>query len=95
MQREIWIGTVEVSSSNPEAPTKLKQAFTVVTTWVSDLEESCRKTNQMLENYGWKLLGVDWANPVPDDGGFSEEVEDMLERTRSNPAAVIYGSFHT
>jgi hypothetical protein len=49
----------------------------------------------MLESYGWKLLGVEQANPVPDNGEFSEEVEDMLERTRNNPDAVIYGTFYS
>jgi hypothetical protein len=49
----------------------------------------------MLESYGWKLLGIDRANPVSDKDEFSEETEDMLERTRSNPNAIIYGTFHT
>ena len=26
---------------------------------------------------------------------FSEEVEDMLERTRDNPNAIIYGTFYS
>jgi hypothetical protein len=43
----------------------------------------------MLEGYGWKLLAVERANPVRKDGEFSEEVEDMLARTRS------YGTFYS
>jgi beta-galactosidase/beta-glucuronidase len=42
-----------------------------------------------------EATGVERANPVPDDGEFSEEVEDMLERTRSNPNAIIYSTFHS
>ena len=49
----------------------------------------------MLESYGWKLLDVERANPVPEAGEFSEEVEDMLERTRNNPNAIIYGTFYS
>jgi hypothetical protein len=49
----------------------------------------------MLESYGWKLLDVEGANPVPEAGDFSEEVEDMLERTRNNPNAIIYGTFYS
>jgi hypothetical protein len=49
----------------------------------------------MLKSYGWKLLGVERANPVLDDDEFSEEVEDMLERTRNNPNAIIYGTFYS
>jgi beta-galactosidase/beta-glucuronidase len=49
----------------------------------------------MLEGYGWKLLDVERATPVPEAGEFSEEVEDMLERTRNNPNAIIYGTFYS
>jgi hypothetical protein len=48
----------------------------------------------MLESHGWKLLGVDIANPVGEQSGFSDVVEDMLERTRINQNAIIYGTFH-
>jgi beta-galactosidase/beta-glucuronidase len=49
----------------------------------------------MLTSYGWKLLDVERANPEPESGEFSEEVEDMLERTRNNPNAIIYGTFYS
>ena len=41
------------------------------------------------------FLELERANPVPKDGEFSEEVEDMLERTRTNPNAIIYGTFYS
>jgi hypothetical protein len=94
-QPDIWIGTVEISYTKENAPTVFKPAFTVITTWASNAEEFREKCNRMLESYGWKLIGVERANPLPDNGTFSEEVEDMLERTRSNPNAIIYGTFHT
>jgi hypothetical protein len=95
MQPEIWIGTVEISFADPETPNVMKPAFTVVTTWAGNSEEFRQKCSRMLESYGWKLLDVERAKPVPDDGVFSEEVEDMLERTRSNPNAIIYGTFYS
>jgi hypothetical protein len=97
MQPVIWIGTIEISFTDPEAPSgaKPEPAFTVVTTWASSPEEYGQKCKRMLESYGWNLLGVDKAEPVPEDGEYSEEVEDMLERTRNNPNAIIYGTFHT
>jgi len=95
MQPEIWIGTVEISFADTDEPSNPKRAFTVVTTWARSSEEFCQKCDRMLESCGWKLLGVEVANPVPRDGIFSDEVEDMLERTRGNQAAIIYGTFHT
>jgi hypothetical protein len=49
----------------------------------------------MLESYGWNLLDVDNARPATEDGDYSEEVEDMLERTRNNLNATIYGTFYS
>jgi len=95
MQPEIWIGTVEIRFVSPSAPNHMERAFTVVTTWASNSEEFRQKCNRMLESYGWKLLGVEKAHPIPDEAVFSDEVEDMLERTKGNPNAIIYGTFHT
>jgi hypothetical protein len=91
----IWIGTIEISWSDEKTPTVFQPAFTVVTTWATSPEEFRDKCVRMLENYGWNLLGVEQAKPVPNDGEFSEEVEDMLTRTRTNPNAIIYGTFHS
>jgi hypothetical protein len=49
----------------------------------------------MLESYGWNLLGVEKSNPASLAHDYSDEVADMLERTRANPNAIIYGAFHT
>lgn len=92
---DIWIGTVEISWANENSPNVFQPAFTVVTTWASNAEEFREKCLRMLESYGWKLIDVERANPVPDDGEFSKEVEDMLERTRSNPNAITYGTFYS
>jgi hypothetical protein len=93
-QPEIWIGALEIYWANENAPTVFKPAFTVITTWASDADEFREKCNRLLESYGWKLIGVERSNPVPDNGAFSEEVEGMLERTSSNPNAIIHGTFH-
>jgi len=88
-QPVIWIGTIEISWSDEKAPSMFRPAFTVVTTWADSSQEFREKCNRMLDSYGWKLLGVERSNPVPENGEFNEEVEDMLERTRSNPNAII------
>ncbi|MGH9712862.1 MAG: hypothetical protein ACRD5M_06135 [Candidatus Acidiferrales bacterium] len=95
MRSEIWVGTIEISYFNFDAPNVRKNAFTVVTTWASSLDEYSQKCSRMLESYGWKLLGIDKANPAPTDYDFNDEVADMLERTRVNPNAIIYGTFYT
>lgn len=94
-QLAIWIGTTEISWSDEASPGIFQPAFTNVTTWASSPEEFRDKCVRMLEDYGWKLLDVDRCNPLPEDGEFSEEIEDMIERTRTNPNAIIYGTFYS
>ena len=94
-QPNIRIGTIEISWSDERTPAVFQPAFTVVTTWAASSEEFREKCVRMLESYGWKLLDVERANPVQEQGEFSEEVEDMLERTRNNPNAIIYGTFYS
>lgn len=95
MQPEIWIGTIEVYFANPETPNVWKPAFTTVTTWACNFEEFSQKCNRVLESYGWKLLAIERASPVSDNDDFSPEAEEMLERAKSNPNPIIYGTFHT
>ena len=95
MQPQIWIGTIEIYFADPATPGIWEPAYTTVTTWACNSEEFSQKCTRMLESHGWKLLGIDRANPVSDEDEFSEETEDMLERTKSNPNAIIYGTFHT
>jgi hypothetical protein len=94
MPSEIWIGTVEICYFHSDTPDKRKNAFTTITTWARSPEEFNQKCSLMLESYGWKLLGVDRANPAGDYYAFSDELADMLERTRINQNAIIYGTFH-
>jgi hypothetical protein len=94
-QRDIWIGTIEIGWADGTTPNVFRPASTVVTTWAANQEEFREKCIRMLEGNGWRLFGVERSTPVPNDGVFSEEVEDMLEKTRTNPKAIIYGTFHS
>ena len=94
MSKRIWVGTVDIEYTTEETAPQLKRAFTSVTTWAVDLDEFVEKSKQMLEHYGWRLLGVQNAVPIDDSRDFEGEVRQMIERTRTNPSAVIYGTFH-
>jgi hypothetical protein len=91
----IWIGTVEISWADEKSPNVFRPAFTNITTWARDPEEFREKCIEMLESYGWKLLDIDRASPVDEELTYPEEIEDMLARTRTNPNAIIFGTFHT
>ena len=87
-------GVPSEEASEAESTDAMKRAFTVITMWAGSFDEFARKCRQMAESHGWKLLNVERASPVPDDRIFNNDVEDMLERTRENRDAIIYGTFH-
>jgi hypothetical protein len=95
MSKIIWVGTIEICYLDHEDSDKRKHAFTVVTTWANNPEEFRQKCELMLESYGWKLLDIDRVNPAQENYEYNNEVADQLERTRVNPNAIIYGTFHT
>jgi hypothetical protein len=95
MQPEIWIGVVEISFLTEDTPPVRKNAFTKVTTWARSSEKFEQQCKKMLESYGWSLLGIDNSSPAAARSHFSDEAEDMLERTAQNPKAIIYGTFYT
>lgn len=91
----IWIGTIEITWADEESPTVFRPAFTNVTTWADSAEEFRAKCVRMLESYGWNLLDVDRCAPFDEAAEYSEELHDMIERTRTNPNAIIYGTFYS
>jgi len=68
---------------------RLSPIITTVTAWACNSDAFGQKCSRMLESYGWKLLGIDCANPVSEDDEFTEEAADMLERTKSNRNAIF------
>jgi hypothetical protein len=49
----------------------------------------------MLNNYGWNLVDVERAARFDEVAEYSDEIEDMIERTRANVNAIIYGRLYT
>jgi|GEM_PF-2362506 len=95
MDRKIWLGVVELEYTTQESPSRERRGFSNATTWAGDYEEFCSKAQEMIEHYGWKLLGVEYARAIPEAEEFGEEVEDMIARTRANSSAVLFGTIHS
>jgi hypothetical protein len=99
--RQLWIGITEVrpSSAKPnETIGHAKGAFVNIVTWASDAPEFKRNAELILDALG--LIVVDVQNPEPvvvrrSKAEFDEAIKDMIDRAKSNPNAIIYGTFHT
>jgi len=47
------------------------------------------------ERFNWHVISIEDARLVTDDEEFEDEqMEDMIARTRTNPKAIILGTFH-
>jgi hypothetical protein len=91
----IWLVLTEIVAQTADPPATSKVGFMNVTTWADSKEAAGTKIRQYLESFGWNLVLIEEANVVEDEGVYGEDVADMIERTRSNPNAIILGTFHT
>jgi hypothetical protein len=92
---QIWKLVVEVLMKPEDAPSGLTKGFMNITTWADSADSATAKFAKYIERFNWHIISVEDARPVTDDDEYvGEEMEDMMERTRTNPNAIILGTFH-
>ena len=92
---QIWKLVVEVLVEPGDIPSGLTKGFMNVTTWADSADSATHKLAKYIERFNWHIISVEDARPVADNEGFADEdLEDMLTRTRTNPNAIILGTFH-
>jgi hypothetical protein len=91
----IWLVTSEVQVEPSDLPSGSTSAFVNVTTWADSIEAIREKLSFYLERYNWHLISIEKANPIDESHDYGDEIEDMIERTRTNPQAIILGTFHS
>jgi len=64
-------------------------------TWAESEDEFKKSVLECLEEYEWQMLSVDNVRPVDPRSTYREEIEEIIERARTNPRACIFGTFHT
>jgi len=101
---EVWMVCVEVivpaETVDKIQPTEHKGpaseiGFMSFTTLAESQEMAEAKIRECVESYGWHLISMENAHVVSDDRQYGEVELDQIARTRMNPNAVIYGTFHT
>jgi hypothetical protein len=70
--------------------------FMNITTWAESAELAELKIKEYLGSFGAALVGVEKAEAIDEtDVVKDEDLAEMIEKTRSNPDAIILGTFHT
>ena len=90
---EMWLVLTEIVAQTGHQPSEV--GFMDVTTWADSREAASVKVQQYLESFGWHLISVERADLIEENTTYGDDVADMIDRTRSNPKAIILGTFHT
>jgi len=69
------------------------KAFVPVTTWADSAESAEKKLSDYLKSFKWHLISVEDARRIDEREDYGDEVAEMIDRTRSNPRAIILGRF--
>jgi hypothetical protein len=91
---QIWKLVAEVLVEPRDMPSGLTKGFMNVTTWANSAESAREKLAEYIKRFNWHVISIEDARPVAADEQFDEELDDMVERTRTNLNAIILGTFH-
>lgn len=91
---KMWLVVAEILSDSDGA-SAAEIGFMNITTWAGSKESASSKIEGYLNSFGWHLVRIEKADIIDGDLRCADEVADMIERTRSNPNAIILGTFHT
>jgi hypothetical protein len=91
----IWKLVAEVLVEPGDMPSGLTKGFMNVATWADSAESARNKLAKYIERFKWHVISIEDARLVADDEEYDDEqMEDMIARTRTNPNAIILGTFH-
>jgi hypothetical protein len=94
LMESMWLIVAEVIAET-EGSSESEIGFMNITTWAVSKEDASSKIEKYLNSFGWSLVSVDKAEVIDEGSEFGDEVAEMIDRTRSNPNAILLGTFHT
>ncbi|MGA2041457.1 MAG: hypothetical protein ABSH42_19415 [Bryobacteraceae bacterium] len=92
--QEIWRILAEILVEPGDMASGSTKGFMNITTWADSTETARAKIAGYLGTFKWHVISIEDARPIDGDQDYGEEIEDMIGRTRSNPNAIILGTFH-
>jgi len=93
---ELWNIRAEITVQPEDFPSDDTNGFMNIITWADSDEAAREKIASYFERFEWHVVGVEEARVLPlDFVADNEEFQDMFERARGNPDAIICGTFHS
>jgi hypothetical protein len=62
--------------------------------WAESTYDYVTTVTNVFSEYGWIVLGVESARPTTSETDFDGEIDEIIERTKSNPNAFIFATFY-
>ena len=92
---KLWIATCEVSVEPGVLDSARTVAFTNVVTWGETSEDALARIRNCFTEYQWTFIGCEQIDPVNPEKDYGDSLNDLIDRAKDNPNALIYGTFHT
>jgi len=93
---ELWKIRAEIVVQPEDFPSGDTVGFMNIITWADSAEVARQKIAFYFERFDWHIVGVEEAVVLNDDFvADNDEFQDMVERARNNPDAIICGMFHS
>ena len=91
---QIWRLVAEIVVEPGDMRDNITNGFINVTTWAVSADAAIAKFTQYIGKFNWQVVEIEKSEVITDDDALSDELADMVIRTRANPNAIILGTFH-
>jgi hypothetical protein len=91
----IWIVYLEVLALLDPTPEVGKLGFINVVLTAERPSEAQNRVVEVLEEYGWEILGFEHTTQVDPDMDYSDELNELIEDVLQNPEHVRLGMLHS
>jgi hypothetical protein len=94
---ELWMirAEIEIEPGDLDLEPEYTKGFMNVITWGSSEESIRKRLSDYIGTFHWNLLSIDEACLVSNMKKSSTALDEMIERAKPNPMAIILGTFHT
>lgn len=86
---------IEVKPGDLDLEPEYTKGFMNVITWAASGQDAQKKLVEYLSTFKWKVLGVEESHAITTSFPTDSEMNDMVERAKGNPKAIILGTFHS
>jgi hypothetical protein len=94
--QQLWNLRAEITVEPQDFPSGDTVGFMNIITWADFADSARTKIEAYFATFNWHIIGVEEASPIQEDFIYdNDEFAEMIERARTNPDAIICGTFHT